>query len=370
MILKPSYYNDFQCTADQCPYTCCCEWNIDIDDETYETYKTMENGQPLLETIEEKNGKHVFILDAKSNACQHLDERGLCKVVLSYGQQFLCKTCQKFPRTVEKISNGEEHSLSNACPHVLEMLLEIPAPLSFVVEEDEKNLYGLNESFGIRCRNHMIDMMQFKELPIWVRLFLIFRFSKQLSETSQSDVQEQILAKYQSADYLLSLGESVLEINCDYAVKMKTLADIFHSVNCLFENQMGYQKYISELVEYVNSQPMDILIQNWDSFEAVLQTKEDFLENFCVNYLFSSVLHEERLIYSSIPGMVLEYIMIKFTLYLRWLFDEKQLLDDRMIGICTYYSRNMNHNLDNVRAFMEEESEKWFGQGGIFILLK
>ncbi len=43
MIVRyPSYYESFSCIADQCEDTCCAGWEIDIDDETFEYYKSVK----------------------------------------------------------------------------------------------------------------------------------------------------------------------------------------------------------------------------------------------------------------------------------------------------------------------------------------
>ena len=34
----PSYYKNFICIADKCPITCCQEWNIGVDDTTYDRW--------------------------------------------------------------------------------------------------------------------------------------------------------------------------------------------------------------------------------------------------------------------------------------------------------------------------------------------
>ena len=369
MVLKPNFYDLFKCTADKCEYTCCRDWNIDIDNETYEKYRHMEDAHILESITENKDGHHLFLLDKEKGTCPHLDEMGLCQLVLQYGEQILCKTCDQFPRSTTNVQNGIEQSLSNACPAVLEMLREIPVPLSFVVE-DEENIYGLDEEIGIRCRNQMIDIMQLKEMPVWLRLFIIYRFSDQLSKTVGIGEMEKVLIKYQSADYVIKLGEGILGLNCDYQLKMTTLAEIFDSINALFTNQFGYKKYIHQLSDYLKSIKVEVLTENWERFESFLQDEENFLENFCVNYLFSSVSVNGKLKYSTIECLILEYISMKFTLYLQWLYNEEKIYDEQLIGICTYYSRSMNHNQESVREFMKEETGKWFGQGGIFILLK
>ena len=37
----PSFYPDFQCRASRCRHSCCKGWEIDIDEDTAEKYRTM-----------------------------------------------------------------------------------------------------------------------------------------------------------------------------------------------------------------------------------------------------------------------------------------------------------------------------------------
>ena len=41
-LLKPDYYDEFTCIADKCTISCCREWKINIDDETYRNWKTIQ----------------------------------------------------------------------------------------------------------------------------------------------------------------------------------------------------------------------------------------------------------------------------------------------------------------------------------------
>ena len=41
-IRKPEYYDEFVCTANKCPFTCCREWKIEVDNETNEKWKKLQ----------------------------------------------------------------------------------------------------------------------------------------------------------------------------------------------------------------------------------------------------------------------------------------------------------------------------------------
>ena len=56
MIFRyPDYYEKFSCIAGACEDTCCAGWEIDIDDKSYEYYKTVGGafGEMLRQNIKE-----------------------------------------------------------------------------------------------------------------------------------------------------------------------------------------------------------------------------------------------------------------------------------------------------------------------------
>lgn len=75
-IYQPDYYDKFQCTASKCPMTCCMQWRIAVDDETFhkwddewkEKVKEVEEGR----IIELKNDgmcpflKHAILFRGKN----------------------------------------------------------------------------------------------------------------------------------------------------------------------------------------------------------------------------------------------------------------------------------------------------------------
>ena len=41
MIIKPDFYDKFECIAGECDFTCCKEWKIAVDDATASKWKNM-----------------------------------------------------------------------------------------------------------------------------------------------------------------------------------------------------------------------------------------------------------------------------------------------------------------------------------------
>lgn len=60
--LKILDYDKFKCIADKCEFTCCKGWEINIDNNTYNKWKS-ENLDYILENIKEKDNEgKKFIL--------------------------------------------------------------------------------------------------------------------------------------------------------------------------------------------------------------------------------------------------------------------------------------------------------------------
>ena len=77
----PDYFKKFKCIASECEDTCCAGWEIVIDDDTYDIYKTVDGefGKRLKEEIylDEENDP-IFRL--KGNNCAFLNDNKMCDI--------------------------------------------------------------------------------------------------------------------------------------------------------------------------------------------------------------------------------------------------------------------------------------------------
>ncbi len=98
-LYAPNYYHRFGCIADRCEHSCCVGWEIDIDGDTLEKYQRLPSGgygDVIRESISMEDTPH-FRLGA-GERCPHLDERGLCRIILGVGEDYLCDICREHPR--------------------------------------------------------------------------------------------------------------------------------------------------------------------------------------------------------------------------------------------------------------------------------
>ena len=50
--LRPAYYDDFQCLASGCRFTCCKGWHVTFDKKDYLALKRQEGSPELTETLQ------------------------------------------------------------------------------------------------------------------------------------------------------------------------------------------------------------------------------------------------------------------------------------------------------------------------------
>ena len=74
----PTYFNEFACIGGACEDNCCIGWEVDIDDESLEVYKSVggEFGDRLRRYMNDENS---FTL--KNNRCPFLNDKKRQKIL-------------------------------------------------------------------------------------------------------------------------------------------------------------------------------------------------------------------------------------------------------------------------------------------------
>lgn len=117
----PSYYHKFKCIADKCKHSCCIGWEIDIDEDTMEIYKSLEGelGERIRNNTE--GATPHFVLN--NERCPFLNDNGLCDIITELGEDGLCDICYLHPRFQNEYTNGIETGLGLCCEEVARIVL-------------------------------------------------------------------------------------------------------------------------------------------------------------------------------------------------------------------------------------------------------
>lgn len=173
-LTAPSYYPAFSCIADRCRHSCCIGWEIDIDEETAARYRTFpgEIGERMRDQIDFAAEPPHFVLQGEDERCPFLNEKGLCEIILSCGEDALCQICTDHPRFRNFFSDRTEIGLGLCCEAAAELVLGWDAPVTMIClsddaehtepTEDEQTVYDL--------RDTLIAVLQNREMPLDERI--------------------------------------------------------------------------------------------------------------------------------------------------------------------------------------------------------
>ena len=210
----PDYYKDFQCIADRCQHNCCLGWEIDIDEEKAEFYRS----QPAIrENICWEDPPH-FIL-GENERCPFLTDKNLCQLIISYGEESLCGICADHPRFRNELPGRVEVGLGLACEEAARLILGRRKPMQLLDASD-------SEDDIIQLRDEILMVLQDQQLGVPQRVQKMLAMCQ--TEIPHMDWEEWI-------DLLLSLER------LDPA-----WTDQLLSVQCLPDNLAAFDGYMAD----------------------------------------------------------------------------------------------------------------------------
>lgn len=173
-LYAPKYYKKFKCAAGECGHSCCIGWEIDVDTDTLEKYKCLENhyAESILNSISTDDIPHFMLCEGEK--CPHLDERGLCKIIINAGEEYLCNICREHPRFYN-YTDIAEVGVGMSCREAASLILSSSDYNVFesVGEIDAEEAFYEFDSRGERTRVYQI--LGDKSVPYNVRLDKIRR---------------------------------------------------------------------------------------------------------------------------------------------------------------------------------------------------
>ncbi len=171
--IAPDYYKKFNCIADRCRHSCCIGWEIDIDEDTYEKYRFIQNsfGQKLNDNIQIDNDTPSFKLDSHER-CPFLNKNNLCDIILNIGEDYLCQICRDHPRFRNFYFDRIEIGLGLCCEEVARIIIEQNSPTQLILLSDDGEITEVNndklEFFD--KRNKIFSIIQNREKSLELRI--------------------------------------------------------------------------------------------------------------------------------------------------------------------------------------------------------
>ena len=145
LIIKPDYFDRFQCIAGACPDSCCKEWDVQVDDASAVLYRSLPGplGDRLREVLSDEDGEMVMtIIDGR---CPMWRADGLCRIQAELGEEALCKTCREFPRLTHDYGDFMELQLELSCPEAAKYILTQNRPHTVTAETEDSQAAEYDE---------------------------------------------------------------------------------------------------------------------------------------------------------------------------------------------------------------------------------
>ena len=373
-LLKPDYYDEFTCIADKCTISCCREWKINIDDETYRNWKNIQPPQDvpgrrssLQAYTMKKDGSRIMRM-TKDHSCPFLAKTRLCHLVSAYGDKVLSETCKIFPRELHEFQNHKEAAMMPCCPAVLDIWREKKRIVFPEIPKETENALFL-------IRRKIMELMMNPEKTIEEELLESFYILKELYRNTP--LTEELVEDYFSAHTLCQLETAIAGIELPVLDTMDECNELFQDLAVNYRKEGLYRNYLEPVMEATEKlsegYAEEEMIEVWEKFSEEFHVYGDLLRSFLANEVYSDLLTpggnlEDALIHMQWIG--LEYAAIRQAVFLRWWKEDcKELRYETVRDHIVVITRMTGYEEDDVREYLENSFEELLWEWGYFALI-
>ncbi|MBP7059977.1 MAG: flagellin lysine-N-methylase [Lachnospiraceae bacterium] len=380
----PNYYSKFECIGGKCSDTCCAGWEVDVDDDTAEMYRSipLPIGDRLRDRLRGSEGTYHFEL-AGNKRCPFLNEDNLCDLILSLGNGGMCVTCTEYPRFYADTPIYEQVDLTLSCPEAARIFFLDTDPIRYIVEdidEDDKDDDGEfgDDPFGHNGNSqndeefyreleesHMDESDENRLLNLLKRREVAFSIMADRTQSLENRWNGAVSIVFAHKSGTESESESISELP-DVSGGLNQATDDENILNNIKDMEVvnplwaQYMTRISSNLKEVQSN-IDQLINNRSKY--LDNEMERLLTYFIFRYAIDIYYHDN-------PDKTLLFIKRCFRIVLL-LIGEKFIADDSLISVSDYlqyddfmralleergriFSRQIEHSDDNVSELMRD----------------
>ena len=360
MILRvPSYYKEFRCIADKCKDSCCIGWEIDIDEDTFDYYKSVDGaiGERLKKHMTVEDGVNSFAL--KENGwCPFLNEKKLCDICICLGEEALSEVCTEYPRFTVEYENIMEKALCLSCEEVGRIVFSNEEKMTFEEHELVEDYEG-NEEFSEEYEEGVLEEADDE----WEEISEEFRgkleevrdhaiaILQNREKTIQERVKEYLLYCAKEQGILVQEQEKISEKKKDYEAFLQRM-EAYEEMEVL-DNEWADTK--QKLYSFFQkNEYRDALWEFQKAMEGRKYEYEHLLVYFTFRY-FMKAWYDGNVL-SKAQLAVISYLVIRDMDVVRYFEKGKQFTLSDRIDTVRIYAKEVEHSEYNLELLEEEFS--------------
>ncbi len=369
--LQPTYMNSFSCNPFECYKTCCSEWKIDIDKSNYEKImkcgdkdfiKKFKENTSINEPKAQMNRTYAEIKLNEDKMCMFLDKDGLCEIHKDKGPSYLNLTCKEYPRHYRIIDDVLEMSLSPSCSVAARLILLNKNGIEFSLEETEcireieapsinTNIDSHIANCSWEIRSTLIEILQFREIPLIERLTAIGFFLNELNTSSTSEEVHSIIEKVKNSTAnrvysgILNNSEDDIRNTTMYMLKIANAIENMIESSTAMDSYKTLSKTANRIIIDDNNHNIELYLDTKkNKYKPFFYEYEYIFENYLVNFIFDKyiVLSRHEDIFNAFTLISFRIGMIN--MILTSLFAEKHLSPEECVDHISIIARQMDHN--------------------------
>ena len=295
-IFAPSYYENFRCIAGKCQHNCCIGWEIDIDTDTLDYYRSLNNdfGNEIMKNISIGDVPHFKLTE--NDRCPFLNQKGLCDIFSNLGEGALCQICSDHPRFKNYYDTRVEFGLGLCCEAAAEIILNNKRKFSLVVidDDDSQEFDNQTEADLLFMRDSLFELLN-KELSFSDKVTTIIEKYELVFKNIQTEYWRDIFLNLERLDnswdvalYKLKNKESFLLEHND--VELSNILNYFI-----------YRHFINISLEFDVSLALKFCILSCYIISGILDSKDE-LPNIARMYS-SEIEYSDENIYEIIKAL-------------------------------------------------------------------
>lgn len=335
----PDCFKNFKCTASACSDNCCIGWEIDVDEESYKFYKSLDDdfGKKIIANIE--TGEVRCFRLGENERCPFLNEENLCQIITRLGEDKIPEICRNHPRFFNWLYDRTEMGIGLCCEEGARMLFSSKDKLKVDVD------YTLTDDLSdvlTYTRGKSLDIIQDRSLSLFERLIRFLGCSQEVDERLMAeDVQGMVAV----AESFANMQEAV---RVEPADDLKNLIKIFSDLEPINDEWTKYIKTVCKKSEEIGKKRTEFFKQHRDR----IYEYEHFTVYLICRYYMKALEDFDLLSRANFIVLCVLFLMVMdINSYIN---HEK----DYRITNCVLFSKEVEYSEENINAICEASYEK------------